>query len=118
MVMFFIFFSINVQYFRDRIDYDADLNRSDSAFDFHHDDASTFGVINRFHSEPQPQIHHRNHLAAEVNDPFDKFGYLEDCGDRHHPDDLLDLQNTDIVLFFSQREGEVFPLPYNYQKIR
>ena len=61
------------------------------------------------HPELEPEVHDRDHLAAQVDDAADELAGARDAGDLHQADDLPHLQDLEAVLLLRQLEGHVLP---------
>ena len=81
------------------------------SIDLHHDDAGALRVLRLRKPELQPQIHHRDHLAAKIDHPFDVRRHLRHRRDVLQPHDFPDLQNSNPELLAPQLEHEVLSGP-------
>src|SRR5512136_2338464 len=97
----------DVKHFRDGVHHNTHGHCARIAHDLHDDDAGTLRVVPGHQAETKPQVDDGNDLAAQVDDPLDELGRLWHRGNRHHADDLPDLENADAILLAGQRKGQI-----------
>src|ERR1039457_3762512 len=75
-------------------------------FDLDDDDAGLLGIFD-LETETQPQVNHRNNLAAQIDDALDVFGHLGHGRDVCEPDDFAHFEDINPIGFALNGKREI-----------